>query len=166
MHSELEENHELFVPELPLRFDENDKLLIYQTDSLYRSRKLFRLAMIAPSVVVYCMARAIQRRSLWRMILWALPCFVSVNVMRNSRNFLALTVVKMHLKSDGETLVLNTALWEGTPRTHVVKIKDIEPHPEPATVFQSIADVMRDAFFVDHFPIVIKDTTYLLHKDS
>lgn len=72
----------------------------------------------------------------------------------------------MHLKSDGETLVIDTAMWEGTPRKKVVKIRDIQPHPEPATVLGEIADIMRESFFNDHFPVVINGETYLMHKNS
>ena len=113
------------MPELPLKFDKNDKLLIYHTDSLKRTRTLTKYALAIPSFVLYCGMRAIQKRSWWRILLWSMPSFFAVTGLRNGVNLLSLTVTRMHLKSDGETLVLDTALWEGTPRKKVVRIRDI-----------------------------------------
>lgn len=89
---------------------------------------MFKLAMIIPSVVLYCGVRAIQKRSWWRILLWTLPSFYSLRILVNAFNMMTISIVNMHLKEDGETLVMNTMLWEGTPRKLVVKIKDIQPH--------------------------------------
>ena len=39
-----------------------------------------------------------------------------------------ISVVKIELKDDGETLIVYTMLWEGLPRKTVINIRDIEPH--------------------------------------
>lgn len=75
-------------------------------------------------------------------------------------------ITQIHLKSDGETLVLQTALWEGTFRKQVVKIWDIQPHPEPTTVFEKIADAMESSFFMDHYPVIIGEEAYLIYKNG
>ena len=60
---------------------------------------------------------------------------------------MSVSVIRIHLKEDGETLVLETMLWEGTPRKHVVKIKDIQPHSDHTSIFEIITMGMQDAFF-------------------
>ena len=49
----------------------------------------------------------------------------------NGVNVMQVSVTRMQLQSDGETLVFETMLWEGLRRKIVAKVRDIEPHPEP-----------------------------------
>lgn len=56
---ELSQQSEIFVPELPLRFDDTGKLLIYHTDSLYSERRKTKIAMLIPTCILYCGMRAI-----------------------------------------------------------------------------------------------------------
>ena len=56
---ELEQHKELYVPQMPLKFDKTDKLLIYSTEHLSESRRMFRIALAGPMVVMYCAMRAI-----------------------------------------------------------------------------------------------------------
>ena len=154
----------MFIPTIPLRFDATGKLQVYHTDELYPKRRLFKLAMIPPAIVLYCGVRAIQKRSLWRMAIWSLPSLWCARVGFNAFTFLSITIVSMHLKDDGETIVFETALYEGLRRKHVVKIREIRPHPEPETCVELLAQKMADSFFVDHLPILIQGQTYLLAK--
>ena len=48
---------------------------------------------------------------------------------------MSVTVVKMELKDDGESLVLHTMLYEGFSRKFVVKIRDIQKHSSPEALF-------------------------------
>ena len=132
---QLHEHKELFIPQMPLKFDQMGKLLIYQTDELQHKRRFFRMALILPSIALYCGMRAIQKRSWWRILLWSIPSFISSRIMYNALNIMSICVLRMYLKEDGETLVIETMLWEGTPRKHVVKIRDIHPHSEPHNIF-------------------------------
>ena len=68
----------------------------------------------------------------------------------------------MHLKEDGETVVIDTMLWEGTPRKQVFKIRDLKPHPEPDSIYQVILG-MGDDFFADRVPVHINEATYLFY---
>ena len=94
----MEEHKELYVPQLPLRFDKNEKLLIYKADRFRRDRRSFRLAMIVPSIFFYCGMRAIQKRSWWRILLWTIPCLGSCRIMSNAYRMLGCAIISIHLK--------------------------------------------------------------------
>ena len=61
-------------------------------------------------------------------MLWSIPTFFSSKMLLNAYNMMSISVIKMELKDDGETLVLHTMLWEGLLRKSVIKIRDIGPH--------------------------------------
>ena len=48
----------------------------------------------------------------------------------------------------------------------MVKIRDINKHPEPQEVFQTLDDSAHDSFFQDHMPIAIGEQTMLVYKDG
>lgn len=162
---ELEQHKEMYVPQVPLKFDAHDKLLLYKTDDeLYSRRRLFKTAMLIPAFFLYCGVRAIQKRSWWRMLIWALPSLFSTKIIMNAVNMLSVSVTKIYLKSDGETLVLHTALWEGTPRKFVVKVRDLEPHANPKAIFEITHDGLEKPFYEDHMPLSVNGNTLLMWK--
>ena len=75
---------------------------------------------------------------------------------------MAINVIKMELKEDGETVVLHTMLWEGTPRKHVVKVRDIQPHSNPSDLFHILEG--GGTMFDDHIPVLINGDSYLFHQ--
>ena len=125
MSDALESNREMYVPRVPLKFDSTGKLLIYQTDNLIGKRNFFRAALIPPSLLLYCGMRAIQKRSWWRILLWSIPSIVSTRIIWNALNMMTITLVKMELKDDGESLILHTMLWEGLHRKLVCNIREV-----------------------------------------
>ena len=59
MHDELNFHKEMYVPKIPLKFDQTGKMLIYETqDKAIDRRNLKRIA-ILPMMVLYCGIRAI-----------------------------------------------------------------------------------------------------------
>jgi len=115
--------------------------------------------------IMYCGIRAIQKRSWWRIALWSVPTLFSSKILFNASNMMSINVLRMYLKEDGETLVLETMLWEGTPRKLVVKIRDIVPHQNPKHIFEVLI-TKDDTMLKDHFPIEVDGTTYLLYKNG
>lgn len=75
-------------------------------------------------------------------------------------------MTKVYLKSDGETLVIYTALWEGTPRKHVVKVRDLERHANPKAIFEVTLDGLESPFYEDHMPVSVKGNTFLMWKSG
>jgi len=77
------------------------------------------------------------------------------------------SVTKMYLKEDGQTLVLETMLWEGTPRKHVIRISDILRHEDPKSVFEIILSYDNSGGHLeDHIPISVNGYTYLVYRDG
>ena len=61
---------------------------------------------------------------------------------------MTITVVKIELREDGETLVFHTMLWEGFQRKFVVKIRDVSKHSSPESLESLLDESMngRDNF--------------------
>ena len=59
---------------------------------------MFRMALVIPSVVMYCGMRAVQKRSWWRVLLWSLPTFLCSRVIYNGLNMMSVAVISMHLQ--------------------------------------------------------------------
>ena len=59
----------------------------------------------------------------------------SLRICSNGFKMMSVTVVKMELKDDGESLVIHTMLYEGFSRKFVVKIRDIQKHSSPEMLF-------------------------------
>ena len=74
------------------------------------------------------------------------------------------TVTKMQLNEDGETVVFETLLFPGTLRKHVVKIRDIEPHPRPQDIMNQT--LSANGLYLDYYPVIFNQATFLLHKDG
>ena len=54
-----------------------------------------------------------------------------MKILWNAVNMMSITVIKIELREDGESLVFHTMLWEGFSRKFVVNIRDICKHREP-----------------------------------
>ena len=88
--------------------------------------------------------------------------------MANAIGMMRISVTKMYLKADGQTLVLETMLWEGTPKKHVVRISDIYKHEDPKSVFEILMQYNSDGdgHIEEHLPLLIKEQTYLFYRDG
>lgn len=107
LQEDLEKNGDVYVPRVPLKFDEQTgKLLLYHSDELKSHRRTFKFAMLLPSFFIYCGVRAVQKRSWWRILLWSFPSFYATRILYNGLNMMSVAVTKMELKEDGETIVI------------------------------------------------------------
>lgn len=107
-----------------------------------------------------------MKRSWWRILLWSVPSFFASRILLNGSNMMAVCCTRMELKEDGETIVLQTMLWEGLKRKVVVNVRDIEPHKDPTSVFKILLNGVGDNFFENHMPVTINGYTYLLYKNG
>ena len=123
---EFSELEEFYVPRSPIVFDENGKYKIYSsTEDLDKTRKLFGGASLLAMIPIYCLGRAFQRWSWWRILLWSIPSAFSFNMLRNSYIMTSRVVTNMYLKEDGETVMIETIVSRATFRKFVIKIKDL-----------------------------------------
>jgi len=100
------------------------------------------------------------------MLIWSVPSFFASRILFNGCNMMAICVIKMELKEDGETIVMHTMMWEGLQRKFVVNVRDIEPHKDPSAVFAITMKGRGDNFFENHMPVNINDNTFLLYKNG
>ena len=99
---ELTELEECYMPKRPLVFDKTGKCLIYKSEQdIKETTRLFGCASAFAMIPVYCLMRAIQRMSWWRIILWGIPSAFSSNMLRNSYTMTSRVVTHMYLKEDG-----------------------------------------------------------------
>ena len=63
---------------------------------------------------------------------------------------------------------MQTMLWEGTMRKKVINIRDIDPHPDPGSVFEALGDLSKgkDNFMTGYVPIRINGETYMIYPNG
>ena len=67
----------MYEPKSPLKFDHTGKMLIYDCrEKVSGMKNLQFIAGSASCIPLYCLARAIQKRSLWRIALWTIPAML------------------------------------------------------------------------------------------
>ena len=59
MHDELNLHKEMYVPKIPLKFDQTGKMLIYETQDKVSDRTNLKRIGVLPLFVIYCGIRAV-----------------------------------------------------------------------------------------------------------
>ena len=59
MHDELNLHKEMYIPKIPLKFDQTGKMLLYDTSDRAKDRRVLKMVATIPMFIVYCGMRAI-----------------------------------------------------------------------------------------------------------
>ena len=109
--AEVSDLEEFYVPTYPITFDKTGKYLIYTSpEDTGETTQLMGTSAFVASIPLYCMMRAIQRMSWWRIALWSVPSMYSIRLMRNTHVLTSRIVTSIYLKEDGETVVIETIM--------------------------------------------------------
>ena len=123
------------------------------------SRLTFGVISAACLVPIYFFARAIQRRSLWRICVWSVPAAYSFKLGMNSVVLSGRIISHMYLKENGNEVVIYTTIG----RKYVVSISDIEKTKNYIELIQQLK--MTSSLFT-RIPIRINDNLFLINKDT
>ena len=119
-------------------------------------RKLYGIATCIGVIPVYSLVRAIQRRSLWRCILWAPLCLFVSRPSLAAFKMSPPTITEIYLKECGPQAVIKTLVG----RTIVVNINDLSK-PSNAFTHLSLLQAHED---IEYYPFSVKGENYIFNK--
>ena len=96
-------------------------LIVDSTGYAQSQLKVFSGTQVLFLTPIYCFARAIQRKSIWKTLFWLIPAIGGFLGSRNGWSITRHTIASIHLKECGSQIVMKSVLGV----KHVIEISEL-----------------------------------------